>query len=704
MAVQPATLKNDNWFRSAFVVPGSLVKDLDKRHRFTSDARMKFGDTTLGGSLAINAPPQYCRYADIKVSGILAGRAASVDNPIYRDLVTSGKSDSETDSRSAVGSRGYGDYYNDAIDNTGEYITLRFGVPKFNSLLGFFTNFYDPEASATARTGKGNGLLYQGGRMVGAVVGMALAPGLMTIRTIGFFLGTRVSKFYYLESAMHNYWVAANNIANTIAVYQNIIPRVGGRSGETREDIAARWEQIKAYNRALPDVFREDGGIDLFHVATRYNRLALRFQEKINEIALGADSLNGFGSDLVKFLNRAATTQAGALYDFKPKNIAERIEEYLSNQENLITPETAEKATLTFPYNDEVKSSTYSWYEEIRSGMEAGINDAYEFVTFRVDSTGPTTETFSNTVGESSIAGKLNGMVSGVRSMRFDAAEFQTGVGMVDAVTNGIKSMITGAADAIGVSGLAAFAGNSNIDIPQTWQSSAAQLPKMTYTMELRSWSGTPMGRFRRLWVPVSMLLAGALPLSHGKQAYGSPFICEAYSRNRISCKLGMIDSLTITRGVGNLGRNMEGDPLGVTVQFSIVDMSSIVHMPITTGIGLWGGLTQAVGSGGDNVYNGVKEILTGEESDSRFFQATAAALDPSVYDDSNAFTDYMAVLGGLGLTEQIYAGQKWRLNLTRQMSNYEAWMSWGSMSAMFSGSTPGRILSMMAKGTASVQ
>lgn len=684
--------RNDSWVRTSFMVPTGALSDLDRRNRFLSDARMEYADTTLGGNRCINPPPQFCRYADPKVAGLLSGQRSGDGDNVFVSASTG---------VNPTGSRGIGRQYHEMFGNTGEYVTFRMGVPKYNPILSFFNNMYDPEASAIARTGKGLNLFYETGRVVGFVVGAALAPALLTARVISFFIGTRVSKYYYLQYTMHNYWAAANNIANSLAVNLNIIPTVGGR-GESKEEVAARQAEIKAYHACLPDIFRSDGGIDLYRVANRHSRLALQFREKVNAIAKDSSGISDFR-------NRLQTGLTGGLTDTNSRDIKQYINDYLAVQENKLKeqPEqevqafkmaTAQSGGQTTEENKSLVSAVWDWGKDAMTNFLAEENDGGQFVTFRVDHTGPSGDSFSNSVGESNIKGKINSIVSQARSLRFDTGDFQTGVGMFDAVLSGVKSMAAGATDSIGLSGLQAFAGNAYVDIPRVWQESSAVLNRMTYTVELRSWSGAPMARFQNIWVPFSMLLAMVLPLSTGKQSYTSPFLLEAFSQGRAQTRLGIVESMDIQRGVGNLGRDFDGNPLGITVNFTIADLSTVLHMPISTGIGAWAGIAQAIGSGVDNIGNALNSA-TGGTGSSRAGQTIAAALDPNVYDDDTNLSDYMAVCAGMSTAEQVYQVTKWKLNLTRQMANYETWSSLSSAQNQFAGSTPGRILSILAKG-----
>src|SRR5690606_23738872 len=73
----------------------------------------------------------------------------------------------------------------------------------------------------------------------------------------------------------------------------------------------------------------------------------------------------------------------------------------------------------------------------------------------------------------------------------------------------------------------------------------------------------------------------GALPLSTGQHSYTSPFLCQLFDRGRAQTRLGMIDSISITRGMHNLAFNRIGEPMSVEVSFSVVELSNILHMPI---------------------------------------------------------------------------------------------------------------------------
>jgi len=78
----------------------------------------------------------------------------------------------------------------------------------------------------------------------------------------------------------------------------------------------------------------------------------------------------------------------------------------------------------------------------------------------------------------------------------------------------------------------------------------------------------------------------------------------------------------------------------------------------------------------------------------------TAALLSPNTYSEDNSYTDYMAVLGGLSLRDQIYSTQKWRLNMAKQMLGIESWRSPGRLMSVTLGTLPGRIANGLARMT----
>ena len=220
--------------------------------------------------------------------------------------------------------------------------------------------------------------------------------------------------------------------------------------------------------------------------------------------------------------------------------------------------------------------------------------------------------------------------------MRFSFAGGNIGDGLIantlEKVGMAVNDIATGtlAGLTLGVSNiLLGLTGAGYIDVPKQWQNSTVKLPSTQYSMTLISPYGNIISRLQNIYLPLSMLIAGTLPLSTGKQSYTSPFLVQLFDRGRCQVQLGIIDSLSITRGVSNLPFNNKGQVLALDVTFSVTDLSSIMHMPISTG-SLFGNNTTA--------------------------------------DEDNILMDYLAVLAGQGMQDQIYALPKAKLNFAKKI------------------------------------
>lgn len=647
-------LKDASWVRQSFLVEADQLDDLDYQNRTFSTVRTAFTDTTPGGSFAINAPPQFTRHADIKHPGIYTG------------------------------SKGLGRYYHEAIEKNARLVHMRFGVPQFNSLTTFFSGFYNSGAGQLARTGRGTSAMFWLGRAVGFVVTTMhwLPLSIMLIGHMGrFFLGKPSSKFYYLKPTMALYWNAVTTMINQISVYSGVIPRVrsGGDDSKVGDDYEFDTAALNKLHELLPDVFKEGGGIDVYALAHRAQRLAnrqikavqkamedeqdaLALRKRLQNIRLQGDTPGSLDTALDYYWksepSRPATKAAAA----------PATGDTVTGGDGAAAPAAAEAGNLFDGDNAiEEMSKEESLWDKFWSYLGAELDDGAAFATFRVDAGGSISESFSSSVTESELSQKINDMSAESRKTNFNFANGNFLGGAVGSILGGVANMgkdfVAGVGEQLGVSGLAALGGSAFVDIPKHWQNSSASLPSMNYTMTLVSPYGNPISLLTNIYLPLTMLLAGALPRSTGKQSYTSPFICELYDQGRCQTRLGMIDNLQITRGGGNLGFTNEGQVLQIEVSFSVVDMSSVLHMPITEGFSL-------------NPVDGL-------------------------FDDETVFTDYMAVLSGLGLADQIYPSRKLKLNWNRKMESWDSFFSISHFTSFLGDTPPGRLFSAFYKGTA---
>jgi hypothetical protein len=650
-------IKDTEWLRRSFLVDGGNLHPEDYRNRITSSASLKYTDTTPGGNMCINPPPQFTRFADIKATSVFTA------------------------------SKGMGRFYSEAIDDNNQIVHLRFGVESYNSMTTFFSGFYNSSAGQLARTGRSSGAIYLIGKAVGYVV-MLASWKLLAVHFLGvafkLLSDKPTSKFYMSKPAMALYWNRAVTIANHMAVNRGIVPRLLGDDGRKLDpgyDFTA--DDNKFLSQQVPDIFTPGGGVDLYAIANKAKRLERKRMKQAQAIMDNNANLSTLDlQDAIrKIYGTPITADAPPEFTNNSASKPGYLQRWLTSAMSKVKIGANESATTT---------ETQEKYKEeepsISTFLESELDDGSQFVSFRVNHTGSVGEGFTNQAGTSDLANKMNGIVSQARSANFSMANGNLIGGAAGSAlgwaVDKVRDFTTGVLDSVELSGLATLAGAAFVDIPKAWQTSAAQLPRSTYTINLVSPYGNPISQFLNLDLPLAMLLAGALPKSTGKQSHVGPFMVELYDRGRCQTRLGMIDSIQINRGVGNIAFNQDGKALAIDVTFSVLDMSEVLHAPISENFSLVDGVAQAVGS------------LAGTPG-----QAVAAALTGG-FDEETVFSDYMAILSGMSLNDQIYPLRKLKLNLTRKMAAFEAWKSPAHIASFIGDTFPARMVGAFYRGT----
>lgn len=635
-------LRDASWVRHAFMLPPQ-GKDTpqggfpsERAYRPASSAVYKFTNTSLGGNFAINNPPQFTRFADIREPG-------------------RGRSDKKW-------FEGMGTYYSEAIDDPKQIIHMSFGVPRYNTMFNFFTSFYDSRTALLANTGRSSSAFYNLGLVGGYIVSLPLQPFILGAtaisRVYNFMTRQTPSKWYHFKPTMHTYWTTVNTIANDLAINLGLIPRVMGNNNndgalkEPGNDVTPElWEDI---HRILPDIFRRDGGIDVMALANRSQRMA-------NAASAAEEKIRDEVSTIAQLRGRLGSYVTLKREDPHPEADARKyFEDYVK----------AEGETDTGGVTDTF--SEWSELEGVSNFLKANIRAGNQFASFRVNHRGSMSESFSNSTRESDMAQTLNTKVAQGRSMAFNVMGGNISKTIGEFV-QGIQSTVAGALDSVKLGGLATLAGTAFLDMPKIWDGSTANLPRAEYTIPLPSPYGNDISRYINMYIPIAMLLAGSLPLSAGRASYTSPFICQIFHQGRVQCQLGMVDSITINRGTGNVGWNADNKMLGAEVTISVVDMSTILHMPIK---GAFGGEA----GGGSNLIGSSIQVaaalgggaVAGDQGAAFGLALTSGA----VWDEQSLFGDYMAVLGGLPVEDTYYARRRLNLNMTRSLRAFNSWRS----------------------------
>lgn len=686
---------DSDWVRKSFMLSNDVADARFKKLTSTTSADYKFTDTRLGGNWAINQPPAFCRNADPRVSGI------NVEN-------TSGDAP-----------RGMGTYWSTAIDDNMQIIHMRFGVPEYTGLVSFFSGFNDIEASLLARTGRVP-ITFYAGQVVGAIVGLRLLPFVLIGAMFKFLLGRTHSKYYYLRPTMHTYWNRVNFIANNIAVSMGLIQKIPVSQLELEAELEDpmslenNGKLLEMAHQAAPRIFRKDGGVDAYYIATRVQTLAIQrrnllvdrlskpssaqsLQQTANRLMyeekLRAAQNNTF-DEMMKQQTSSPNGKPEPQFtdDVFNNSVKAEMEKQTANALSGTTQTAdqanAQPATLnndgSVNTQQEWQNTTYAdqtyvpmwdyyvkgqegtlvkkpgWIRSLITSMQSNFNRGYEYVGFKVDATGPISASFSNQAGEPELSSSINGLSSSMLSKRFSFSNGATGIPGVDTVLSSVKDFALGLAAGVDLAGLISLAGSSFVDIPDHWQSSSADLPTEQYTIPLRSPYGNKLSRFMNLMFPLSMLLAGALPISHGRQSWGSPFLCEVFSVGRTIKRLAMIESLSVTHGVGNLGFNRSNEALGIDITMNVKDMNRLFHAPIDTG-----------------------------------FRWSAPL--KGIFDDENAFNDYISVISSTGMAELTVPTRRFAKNVNLRLAQLDSFWSTSNLTMAVADSQPARFVKAIA-------
>lgn len=605
-------ISDSSWIKQSFMIRTGAVTEEEKINRIYTSAEFKFQDSSIGGNYVINPPPQFTPYADTRVKGRVTQRG-------------------EVDIAGSSLNVGMGHYYSEAIDDNNQVVHMRFGVPQFNSLTTFFTGFFDAKAGLLARTGRAeSGFFRAAGTLAGFVVFTLTWPLLaatMVGNALRFAMNKPSSKFSYLKPLMPVYWQAVTNMVNQIATNKGFFPFDSSQNQTGGEAFALDKEALRTFSSMLPNIFSPNGAIDVYAIANRAQQKKNALDKELNQIYGNATTFEGM---VASYEGEVANITPGAR-----GTIEEAINDWLSTEVGKPV-EAATGDNFERSLKVDAEGNKQPLLGGFLSFLNSEYNDGSGFATFRVDSTGSVSESFSNSIVESDLASKFNSISSSNKSAYYSFAGGNIVGGAIGAVVGGVtgavKDFVAGGLDAFNIGGLLALGGSAFVDIPKHWESSSANLPKSTYTMTLISPYGNPLSQMINIYIPLCMLLAGALPLATGRQSYSSPFVLEFYDRGRQQTRYGIIDSLSVTRGVSNLGFNRDGNAMAVEVSFSIADLSSVMSMPIAS-----------------------KTFL----QDINPFDA--------LMDDENVYTDYLNVLSSLSLYDQYYTSSRLKLNMANK-------------------------------------
>lgn len=610
------TLLDKDWVNFRFMAANKDLDTLDQYNRYFNSSLSKFTDTSLGGNIAINPRVQYTWYADIRHGGRWK-----------RNRVTVKDND---------GGYGLGRYYSEAIDDNNTTLYMEFGIPRFNSLLDFFTRAIDGKDSYIAKHGRMPDGTYDISRIAGSILTFTFFPlvstiiiGLKTVAALSTASSGNNFNFYYFERAMHMYWGSVNIIltmfATELGILVPVLDNTQGKAGAM--GLPAKFDEsvVNDMRRVFGShetgkLFWGTNYIDAFAIATRQQRIAnlmmVAEYEKFRDTGATDEDLIGYVTDQdhTKPLNARGegilnTINAYTTFDSYLQNIVngngslwKKIWPIEDNPhpDNKATVPASQSPMMGKPEgNYYSRNIDGSWSDLVRSQSEidydstflstfdSALRDGGLYMCLNVDYQGPVSESFSNSIGEIGTKDAIKSVAKGVHDMRFNFA----GGNIADElskVQNAAMSVVNGVLEGatFGLSNvIMTVLGGGYVDIPKKWEDSSMSLPSITYKTRLISPYGNPVSQIQNIYLPLACLLAGMLPLSVGKTSYTSPYLCAIFNKGVQDIKLGMMTSLSIERGTSNLGFNSLKRALAIDVSFTVTDFSTLLAAPINQSI-----------------------------------------------------------------------------------------------------------------------
>ncbi len=671
------TILDESWgkftFRLSDADLGSsedMLARIDRNARFKSSADNKFTTTSMGLNFACNSRPQRTRYADIRSKGRWKTRP---------DVTVNDRSMNY----------GMGRYYSEAYDDHAQRIYMRLGVPQYNYLATFLTQSFSVGQTLFVTKGRFDGVM-QAVLLATATLAsvfvwtrfFGVAVGMMGLRAMYNWLGG-TSRFVSLKPTMFMYWMAVDEIVNTLMVKRNLAPwLIGGRdiSKKMGDPQTLSDEEVKAYaalaNSSMGNIFNAQGRVDVFALVNRATRINNKLSLKEYNDVTSSNATNYL--DYLDGLDNTFLTASSADAK-KPPTLVSHIANWINTafykddrkypkqaQANSDTTNSSvgngssvgstsdvmpkylgdnEAATALDPAFDpldlklKVDGGTPGHWESLKEAFGAELADGAAFAVFNVESTGSMSESFSNSAGENKMGNILNSIASGSRSLSYSLAGGNIAAGLSD-FTEGVKAVLAQGASTATLNIvdpiISALYGNK-IEIGKQWEDSSSPPPHPSYKMQLISPYGNAMAQLQNIYIPLAMILATVVPRSTGTQSYTSPFNCQVFDRGRCQIPFGIVDSVTVSRGTSNLSFNTRGQAMAIDVSFSILDLSNTMFMHV---------------------------------ANPSFLEAFKSV------DSDNSFDDYLTAIAGLDVFTQVYGLSKGRLRLAMDLMRRQKYAS----------------------------
>lgn len=482
---------------------------------------------------------------------------------------------------------GVGRVYAENYWDNHQLLNITVGVPEFTSLVGFYMNCIDKDVADDVNSGRSINIARSIGTAIGTLLGFS--PLLLPVTIYRYVKkvvdlldpSMKITRYYDLRPTMPLYYRYVNSIlvhlATNMGFYKGTLwfddeggSGSGGQTGGTLSNSLHKIYGSSNNNNemdpaTLPEFLKR--GPSVFKILAK------------KDIEQGL--LEGLEGDSDKYLRQA-----------------------------------------TDAYDDQ---GFWSAFTSIATATATG---ATKFISFRINKSVDSSESLTNSTGPSSIASLLNSAAQKGKDTTFSLFNGKFMDSQIGKVLGSLGDIVSGTLNtlSLGATGVAAtiLTGNGYVDIPDIWLSSSFT-KSYNFSFQLRAPYGDNLSVLQGLYYPLSFILPLACPRSVGDNAYTSPFLIRAYCKGMFAIPLGIIDSMTITRGAAEFGWNHARLPTVINVSFSIKDLSPIMHIALSDSAKLGG------------------------------------------WSNSTAFEEYLLTLSGMGLNERLL----WSSRVSRRIQTF---------------------------------
>lgn len=236
------------------------------------------------------------------------------------------------------------------------------------------------------------------------------------------------------------------------------------------------------------------------------------------------------------------------------------------------------------------KLGSFDWRKATNENFKTFFSAA-ENVVFYLDGMTQVSESYGNNTTESSLASTINGLSDTAKEIQFILGGTDSVVSKLlegaqsatDSIMSSLSSVIGtfggGIVESLASSGVTSVLKGGKIIFPEIWQDSSFERD-YSLDIKLRSPDHDSLSIYLNIIVPYIHLLALCLPrgLDDDPNAYTSPFLVKAYCKGMFNVEMGMITSMSVTKGA-ECCWNDDGLPTQIDISLSIKDLYSSLFM-----------------------------------------------------------------------------------------------------------------------------